>query len=80
MTAEGRDVMAIEATELTWRDQVELEARRKDIRRAVHVRFGHAAPLIDAVIDNAASDRDLDALFDRALLAQTEDDLLHPGE
>ncbi len=72
--------MVIEATELTWRDQVEREAtrraKREVIRRALHVRFGHVTPEVEALIDNTASDTDLDALFDRALLARTEDDVL----
>jgi len=68
--------MVIEATKLTWRDQVELEATRKNIRRAIQVRFGHVTPEVEALINNTASDTDLDALFDRALLARTEDDVL----
>jgi len=107
--------MVIEATELTWRDQVELEATRKNIRRAIQdaagepsvtsfgrvklrvvtrgsdmprglyrgspaasiqVRFGHVTPEVEELINNTASDTDLDALFDRALLARTENDVL----
>ncbi len=68
--------MVIEATKLTWRDQVELDATRKNIRRAIQVRFGHVTPEVEALINNTASDTDLDALFDRALLARTEDDVL----
>ena len=73
---QGDDVMVIEATELTWRDQVELEATRKNIRRAIQVRFGHVTPEVEELINNTASDTDLDALFDRALLARTENDVL----
>jgi len=73
---QGGEVMVIEATELTWRDQVELEATRKNIRRAIQVRFGHVTPEVEALINNTASDTDLDALFDRALLARTENDML----
>jgi len=69
-------VMVIEATELTWRDQVEIEATRKNIRRAIQVRFVHVTPEVEELIDNAAEDTDLDALFDRALLARTENDML----
>jgi hypothetical protein len=76
---QGGAVMAIEATELTWRDQVELEATRRTkrevIRRALHVRFGHVAPEVEELIDNTAADTDLDALFDRALLARSESDV-----
>ncbi len=76
---QGGEAMAIETTELTWRDQVELEAtrrtKREDIRRALHVRFGHVAPEVEELIDNTAADTDLDALFDRALLARSEDDV-----
>ena len=46
----------------------------------MNVRFGCMAPEVAALIDNAAPDKDLDALCDRALLAQTEDDLLRLGE
>jgi len=45
------------------------------------VRFGHIAPEVEAVINTAEYDDELDALFDRAVLAQTETDLLpsaHP--
>ncbi len=68
--------MVIEATELTWRDQVEIEATRKAIKRAIQVRFVHVTPEVEELIDNTASDTDLDALFDRALLARTENDML----
>ncbi len=71
----------MEATELTWRSRVEIEIRREDIKRAVRVRFGHIAPEVEAVINTAEYDDELDALFDRAVLAQTETDLLpsaHP--
>jgi len=68
--------MVIEATELTWRDQVEIEATRKAIKRAIQVRFVHVTPEVEELIDNAAEDTDLDALFDRALLARTENDVL----
>ena len=76
---QGGEAMAIETTELTWRDQVELEATRRtnreDIRRALHVRFGHVAPEVEELIANTAADTDLDALFDRVLLARSEDDV-----
>jgi len=77
---QGGEVMAIEATELTWRDQVELEAtrrtKRENIRRALHVRFGQVAPEVEELINNTAADADLDALFDRVLLARSESDVL----
>lgn len=72
---QGGEAMAIETTELTWRDQVELEATRKNIRRALHVRFGHVAPEVEELIANTAADTDLDALFDRVLLARSESDV-----
>lgn len=78
---QGGDTVKMEATELTWRSRVEIEIRREDIKRAVRVRFGHIAPEVEAVINTAEYDDELDALFDRAVLAQTETDLLpsaHP--
>ena len=77
---QGGEAMAIETTELTWRDQVELEAtrraKREVIRRALHVRFGQVAPEVEELINNTAADADLDALFDRVLLARSESDVL----
>ncbi len=80
--AEGGDIMALEATELSWRSRVDLEVtlrtQRKDIRKAVEVRFGRVSPEVDAVIGEAATEEELNALFERALRAQTENDVLRP--
>jgi len=76
---EGGDIMALEATELTWRSRVDLEAtlrtRREDIRKVVQVRFGRVSPEMEAVIDGIEAEEALNALFDQALAAQTEADL-----
>ena len=78
--AEGGDIMALEATELTWRSHVDLDVtlrtRRKDIRKVVEVRFGRASPEVDAAIGETATEEELKALFERALRARTENDVL----
>jgi len=81
---EGGDIMALEATELTWRSRVDLDVtvrtRREDIKKAVEVRFGRVPPEVDAVIDGTETEEELNALFERALRAQTESDLLRPTQ
>jgi len=73
-------VMAIEATELTWRDQVELEAAReatrKDIRTAIQARFGRVSPAMQTTLEGMQSEEALDAFLRRVAVASTEDDLL----
>jgi len=80
--AEGGDIMALEATELTWRSRVDLDVtvrtRREGIRKAVEVRFGRVSPEVDAGIGETETEEELNALFERALRAQTENDVLHP--
>jgi len=66
----------MEATELTWRSRFKLEVRREDIKRVVQVRLGRLSPEVEAAINAITSDDELEALFDRALVAQTESDLL----
>ncbi len=70
----------MEATELTWRSRIDLEVtlrtRREDIRELMQGKFGRVSPEVEAVIDGAATEDDLSALFRRAIAAQTEDDLL----
>jgi len=79
---EGGDIMALEATELTWRSRVDLDVtvrtRREDIRKIVEVRFGRVSPEVDAVIGETEAEEELNALFERALQAQTENDVLRP--
>lgn len=74
--------MALETAELSWRSRVDLEVtlrtQRKDIRKAVEVRFGHVSPEVDAVIGETATEEELNALFERALRARTENDILRP--
>ena len=75
--------MALEAVELTWRSRVDLEAtlrtRREDIRKVVQARFGRVSPEVEAVIAGTEAEAALSALFDRALAAQAESDLLCPS-
>jgi len=79
LETEGGDIMALEATELTWRSRVDLEAtlrtRREDIRKVVQARFGRVSPEMEAVIDGTEAEEALNALFDQALAVQTETDL-----
>jgi len=67
---------------LTWRSRVDLDVtvrtRREDIRKVVEVRFGRVSPEVNAVIDETETDEELNALFERALRAQTENDMLRP--
>ena len=72
--------MVIEATELTWRDQVELEgatrAEREFIRELVRRKFERISPEVEALIGRTESEGDLRALFERAIDARAESDLL----
>ncbi len=68
--------MAIEATELTWRDQVELEATRKNIGTVIQARFGRVSPAMQTALEGMQSDEALDAFLRRVAVASTEDDLL----
>jgi len=56
LQATGGDVMAIEATELTWRDQVELEAMREAIATVIKARFGQVSPTIQATLEGTQSE------------------------
>jgi len=70
----------MEATELTWRSRIDLEVTlrtlRENIRELSQGKFGRVSPEVEAMIDGAATEDDLRALFRRAIAAQTEDDLL----
>lgn len=74
------NIMALDATELTWRSRVDLEAtlrtRREDIRKVLQARFGRLSPETAHLIDGTATEEGLNALFDRALAIQVESDLL----
>src|SRR5947209_7318434 len=88
LTDEERDALRVQleqegdvtmdATELTWADQISLRTQRKDIRRLIQFKFGHVSPEIDALIEATETEDGLTALFDRALVAQNEDELLRP--
>ena len=72
--------MTMEATELTWADQIDLRTtlrtRREVIRELVQARFGSVSPRLSTLIDSIDSEEDLKALFRRAIAAQTEDELV----
>jgi len=80
LQATGGDMMAIETTELTWRDQVEFaaisRAKREDIRMIIEARFGQVSSGIAARLESMQSEEALDAFLRRAAVAPTEDDLL----
>ena len=50
--------VTMEVSELTWADQIDfrssLRTRREDVRRAVQLRFGRISPEVNALIDRAA--------------------------
>jgi hypothetical protein len=68
----------MEATELTWAGQISLRAQRKDIRRLIQLRFGRVSPEVEALIAATETEDGLTALFDRAVVAQHEEELLRP--
>ncbi len=77
---QGEGGTTMEATELTWRSRIDLEAPlrtlHENIRELMQGKFGRVSPEVDAMIDGAATEDDLRALFRRAIAAQTEGDLL----
>jgi hypothetical protein len=82
----------LEATELTWADQWFLRGRqegreegrqegvvlamREGIRRVVRARFGSVPPALESALQAMTREEELAALFDRALQAQTVDELV----
>jgi hypothetical protein len=92
LAREGGNETVMEATQLTWRSRVSLEVaeevtqrvtqevtlqtKREDIKELIQGRFGAVSPEMAALIDGADSVDDLNALFRRAITAQTESDLL----
>src|SRR6184192_1512020 len=80
----------LEATELTWADQVFLRGRqegreegrqegavqatREAIRRVVRAHFGSVPPALETALQAMTQEEELAALFDRALHAQTVDE------
>jgi len=75
---EGQTTM--EATQLTWADELmlrnELQTMRRDIRHIIQRKFGEAPPDVDTAIDNAGTKEELTDLRDRAIFAQAAEDLL----
>ncbi len=73
---QGGDTMTVDLSHLTWASRREIEVRQEDIRKLVTARFGRVLPEVEDAIDKSAETDDaLDALFSRALTAQTESDL-----
>jgi hypothetical protein len=70
--------ITMEATELTWADRISLRARREYVRRAIQLRFGRVSPEVDELVEATETEEGLTALFDRAVMAQNEDELLRP--
>jgi hypothetical protein len=63
----------MDATELTWADQIDLRSslrtRREDIRRLVQLKFGRVSSDVDALVEATETEEGLTALFDRAVVA-----------
>ena len=70
----------LEATELTWADQLVLQGReealRETILRAARLRFGGVSPALEQAVQALTREEDLLAFFDRTLNARSEADLL----
>ena len=92
LTDEERDALRVQlsqegdvtmdATELTWAGQIDLRSslrtRREDIKRLIQFKFGRVSPEVDARVEATETEDGLTALFDRAVVAQNEEDLLRP--
>jgi len=78
----------LEATELTWADQLVLQGRdqgreealRETILRLAMARFGSVSPALEQVVQAMAREDNLLAFFDRTLHAGSEADLLPAPE
>ncbi|HZS87356.1 MAG TPA: hypothetical protein VFE42_07705 [Chloroflexota bacterium] len=72
----------MEATELTWADQVYEEGKvqglREAIERLARARFGRVAPELGARLATLTREEDLAVLVERIGTAQSEADLLAP--
>src|SRR5205823_14187982 len=81
---EQKGDVTMEATELTWAGQIDLRSslrtRREDIKRLIQFKFGGVSPEIDALVEATETEDGLTALFDRALVAQHEEELLQPPD
>ncbi len=74
----------MEATELTWAEQIErqgvmegsLGGLRAAARRVVTTRFGRVTPEVEAALAAMTREDDLSAFIDRAVVAANEADLL----
>jgi len=74
----------LEATELTWADQMILQGReqgreeglREMILRAARLRFGNVSPALEQAVGAMTGEDALLALFDRTLRMESEAELL----
>jgi hypothetical protein len=74
----------LEATELTWADQLILQGReqgreealRETILRLARVRFGRVSPTLEQAVQALTREEEMLAFFDRVLNAQREDDII----
>lgn len=74
----------LEATELTWADQLIMQGReqgreealRDTILRAVRLRFGSASPALEQTVQAMTREDELLTFFDRIFRAQSEAELL----
>jgi hypothetical protein len=61
----------LEATELTWADQLVLQGRKEALRetilRAARLRFGNVSPALEQAVQALAGEEDLLAFFDRTV-------------
>ncbi|MDQ2828512.1 MAG: Rpn family recombination-promoting nuclease/putative transposase [Chloroflexota bacterium] len=75
--------MIMDVTELTWADRIALrtalQTMRKDIRQLMQIRFGRVLPEVEARINSAESEEELEALFRHVAMTHTEDDLVREG-
>lgn len=74
----------MEATELTWADQLVLQGReqgreealREAILRLARAHFGSVSPAFEQAVQALTREDELLAFFDRSLVARSEADLL----
>ena len=70
----------MEATELTWADQVRLQGRqeglRKGVRELVRSRFGSVPPSLETALFALTSEEELKAFLHRAATVRELDELL----
>jgi hypothetical protein len=79
----GQGDRSMGTREWTWADQLALETRlageRRTTRHLIQRKFGRVPPDVEREIESITTEEELMALFDRALAAVTEADLLRPS-